>query len=129
MAARKMVGEVADKGRNRAEDDQFGGRGGGGHENFESAGLLGFLHRVQKGLSAGKKKSVDAGADQKKREVLDAIGSKAGTDGAGEKIKCGEFGEDSDEGNDEAATVTDCGEQVAPEDGVELVESGRHRIL
>jgi len=88
---------------------------------------LGFLHRVQKGLSAGQEKSVEAGADQQKREVLDAIGSKSGTDGAGEKIKSGKFGEDPDQGNDEAATVADRGEQVAPQDGVELVESGRHK--
>jgi hypothetical protein len=80
--------------------------------------LLRFLHRAEEGLRAHYEKGVDAGADQKEREVLDAVGPKAGTDGAGEKIKSGQFGEHSDQGHDETAAVADGREQIAPQDGV-----------
>ena len=78
-------------------------------------------------MRAHYEESVDAGADQKEREVFDAIGSKAGTDGAGEKIKSRQFGEHSDQGHHETAAVADGRKQIAAQDGMEFVQSRNHK--
>ncbi len=123
----QQIDQISGKGGNGAEDDEFGRGGGGGHKHFQRPCLLRFLHRAQEGLRAHDEESVDTGADQKERKVLDAIGSKAGTDGAGEKIKSRQFGEYSDQGHHETTAVADGREQIAAQDGMELVQSRSHK--
>ncbi len=124
----QQIDQVSGKGRNRAEDDELSRGGRSRHEHFQRPRLLCFLHRAQEGLRTHYEKSVDTRAHQKERKVLDATGSKAGTDGARQKIKSRQFGEYSGQGHDETAAVADGREQIPPQDCVELVQSRSHKL-
>src|SRR5580698_6508835 len=123
----EQVEQVSRKRGNGTEDHKLSRSGGGGHKHFERSRLLRFLHRAKEGLRGHDEKSVDACADQKERKILDAIRSKAGADSKRKKIKSRQFGKHSDQGHDEAAAVADCRQQIAPQDGAELVESRSHK--
>src|SRR6267378_5188365 len=120
------IDQISGKGGNGAEDNELSWGGGSGHKHFERSRLLRFLNRAQEGLRAHYEESVDAGADQKEREVFDAIGPKAGTDGAGEKIKSRQFGEHSDQGHHETAAVADGRDHFAATDTTEIDTLSRH---
>src|SRR5258708_371017 len=121
------VDQISGKGGNRAEDDEFSGRGGGSHEHLKCSGLLRLLHRAQERLRAHNEEGIETCADKQEGEVLHTIGAKTGTDGAGEEIESRQFGEHSYQGYDETTAVADGGQQIAPQYGMDFVQSRNHK--
>src|SRR5206468_2815462 len=92
-------------------------------------GLLRFLHGTEEGLRGHHKKCVDAGANEKKGEILHASGTEAGPDGTGQEIESCKLRDQTECGDRKAGAVADRGQQVASQDSVEFPESGVHETL
>src|SRR5690348_2965034 len=110
---KQKLDRIAAKGGERTEHDQDIRRRGGGHEHFERARLLRFLHGNEECVNAHQQEGVKTGSDHEEWKIAGAFRLEAGSHGSCEIVEGGQFRERASGSQNKAPTVAQCSEQVA----------------